>query len=111
MQEKDGEPYIQFQTNHFTTFVLGNITWGNSHFLDDSFRDSNPTTGQIITALYGSSLTDKTIYNANWSGNCQPTSVIYVQPYAISGLNSMPAPAANTVYVLNSGSYIFSAAR
>jgi len=92
-------------------FTVGVITANSLHFLDDSFRESNPTTGQIIKALYGSGLNDTTIYNAHRSDNCQPTKVVYVQPYAVSGLNSMPAPAANTVYVLNSGTYIFSAAR
>ncbi|MEI6672496.1 MAG: hypothetical protein WCL02_03970 [bacterium] len=54
---------------------------------------------------------DKTIYNANRSGNCKPTKVVYVQPYEVAGINSMPAPVANTVYVLGSGSYIFNMVR
>ncbi|MCX6824940.1 MAG: right-handed parallel beta-helix repeat-containing protein, partial [candidate division SR1 bacterium] len=106
-----GETYVIFKTNHFTTFTVGTITWDNLKFIDQSFRDANPTTGMVIKALYGSGLTDTTAYNKYRTGNCQATGVVYVQPYSISGINSIPTPAANTVYVLNSGSYIMAVAR
>ena len=37
----------------FCTQAFGQGVWNNDTFLDATFWDTNPSTGDIITALYG----------------------------------------------------------
>ncbi|MEI6672112.1 MAG: hypothetical protein WCL02_01830 [bacterium] len=37
-----------------TTWTVGTTTWDNMNYLTSGFWNANPTSGDIITALYGS---------------------------------------------------------
>ena len=42
-----------FETPHLSLFTVGTITWNNLEFLNYRFRNNNPTSGQILDALFG----------------------------------------------------------
>ena len=79
--------------------------WDNYNFINGSFRRNNPTSGQIIEAIFGNASDSKTAYTQERSSNPCSTgsiSVLTIQNYSISGLNSLPTTlAANTIYVLS----------
>jgi len=100
-----------------SNFVVDAATWdvwlgmlsrnNQSSFLNQSFWNANPTTGDIITALYGSG-NEWTIYTSNWTGynagSCLTSwmnvAFTWVIPTTIS---------AHTIYVISSGTYNLSA--
>ncbi|MCX6824833.1 MAG: right-handed parallel beta-helix repeat-containing protein, partial [candidate division SR1 bacterium] len=82
--------------------------WNNDNFIDDSFRVSGPTASEIKNALYGDGTgnADTTAYTKYRTGAlCNPN--IMTVTYVNSGINTLAAvPAANTIYVLNGGTYV-----
>ena len=57
-----------------TTWTVGVSTWDNMNYIDQTFWYANPTSGDIIKALYGSGLNDQTAYTKNRNtNNCNPT--------------------------------------
>ena len=85
----------------------------NDNFLDKSFWNANPSTEDIITAVFGDGTigNDKTAYTRWWTGYCATGNigVQYIKNYDISGSNSIPAwLTGNTIYVLDPGRYITS---
>lgn len=91
-----------------TTWTVGTTTWDNMNYLTSGFWNANPTSGDIITALYGSG-DEWSAYTQGWtwytSGSCLSgwMTVIYtwVLPETLSG---------HTIYVLSSGTYVLTAA-
>jgi hypothetical protein len=79
--------------------------WDNHNFINDSFWRNNPTSGQIKEAIFGSAGDTKTAYTQERSSNPCSTgsiSILTIQNYSVSGLNSLPTTlAANTIYVLS----------
>ncbi|MCX6823315.1 MAG: right-handed parallel beta-helix repeat-containing protein [candidate division SR1 bacterium] len=94
------------------TFIDCASRWNNDNFITGGFRDNNPSTQNIICALYGSGASDKTAYtNPRISNTCNPSvmSVEYINNYATSGADSIPEYlTGNTIYVLFSGSHVTS---
>lgn len=87
-----------------TTWTVGAITWDNSNYLTWSFRDQNPTTGDIITALYGTG-NEGSIYTSGrdwYDVNTCLASTIHVE-YP-SDLTSNPINAY-TIYVVAPWTY------
>lgn len=89
--------------------------WNTGSFIDSSFRNHNPSTGNIVCALYGDgSGTTVTAYTKNRSGYNSGTcdianmNVEYISSYENNGNNTFPYTTvpANTIYVLLSGSHI-----
>ena len=108
----NGEPYVEFTTTHFTIFAIWGTTWDNHNFINDSFWRASPTDTQIKEAIFGNSGDTKTAYTQERSSNVCSTwtiNIVNVQNYTVSWINSLPQLlAANTIYVLNSGTYITS---
>jgi hypothetical protein len=80
--------------------------WNNENYLTTGFRTSNPSTGEVINALYGD-LTggvDKTIYTDYRTGvSCTGMSVVYLT----AGVDTIPSTlVTRTIYVLAPGKYI-----
>lgn len=77
----------------------------NNNFIDESFWNLWPASEDIINALYGTDITDKTAYTENRSGNnCEPANMNIV--YKTWGLNTIPQNlSGNTIYVLNPWDY------
>jgi len=44
-----------FSVTHLTLFAIGTtqITWNNMEFITQDFRDSSPTSGDILDAFFG----------------------------------------------------------
>ena len=85
--------------------------WDNDNFINDYFRSQNPTTGNIVCALFGNgSSTDTTAYTKNRGqynpSSCSPMSVEYISGYDEIGNFPYSALSGNTIYVLGSGSHI-----
>ena len=61
-----------FFANATSPDINGN-TWDNANYLNSNFWNYNPSTGDIITALYGSG-DEGSAYTTNWSsytsGSC-----------------------------------------
>ena len=91
-----------FSTNA-TTWTVWAIDWDNSNYLSGSFRDENPTTWDIITALYGSG-DDGSVYTENWSGYNSGSCLNAGMDVVYTGVipNTLDS---NTIYVIASGTY------
>lgn len=78
----------------------------NEDFLDSSFWTSNPTTGQIINALFwdGTGWSDSTIYTQYRTGNFCNTNSMNVA-FITGGLFTGWSLTGNMIYVFDSGSY------
>lgn len=86
-----------------TTWTVGAITWDNSNYLTWSFRDQNPTTGDIITALYGSG-DENTAYTQHWSGYTSGSCLASGMQVEFTGI--IPTILSdNTIYVIASWNY------
>lgn len=103
---KNSKSAVQFLSWIFiTTAVLLSSfsfaqSWNNSNFIDSTFRAGNPTSGQIVAALFGTVWNTGTAYTNHWVNNtCNPAAmqVVYVPT---NDLNNTPNLAANTIYVL-----------
>lgn len=69
-------------------------------FLNQDFWNSSPDDGNIKTALFGDGTPNSSAYNRFWTGWCNITEVIQVNP------QTMPTTIQpNKIYILNSGSY------
>ena len=91
-------------SSDYTGSILLLSTRNNDNFIDSTFWATNPSSGDIINALYGdgSGGTDTTAYTKYWTGNFCLTSAMTVS-YISPGINTIPAsPSANTIYVLGS---------
>ncbi len=105
---------MNFVKNHlkvlFGAFALGliglatsvfAINWSNTQFIDSAFWAQNPTSGDIVAAVFGSNslAPTATAYTQNWSSNaCLGGSAITVQ---YVGTDSLPQLlTSNTIYVL-----------
>jgi len=49
----DNQYLCTFTTPHLSFFALGTVTRNNMEFINQDFRDQNPTNTQIIDALFG----------------------------------------------------------
>ncbi|MCX6824520.1 MAG: hypothetical protein NT085_05365 [candidate division SR1 bacterium] len=89
------------------TKAFGQGVWNNDNFLDTTFWDASPSTGDIIAALYGdgSGGVDTTAYTQTRSSiSCETgnMSVEYITP----GEDTLPENLSdNTIYVLEAGDY------
>ena len=105
----DATNMCTFSSSHLTLFAVGTTgsssmaTRNNTDFINQRFRDTDPTTGQIIYALFGS-WSDRSAYTYHRTNNCTPTSVNIIRmtkwtkwPINLTG---------NNVYILESGDYI-----
>ncbi len=106
-----------FTTNHLTLFTIGTtaggcipMTWNNNQFVNQDFRDACPTSSEIIQAFFGSG-NDRSAYTLHrWRSYlpsvgyvpCTPTTVTYLNP----GTRSAFTVPTNTIYILNSGTYL-----
>ena len=95
----------------FVTVSTFAINWDNSSFLDEIFWVQNPTDSDIINALYGDWIadSDRTAYTVQWTGITCDTwlmTVEYLNPWT----STIPTTLnENTIYVLNSWTYITNA--
>ncbi len=105
---------MNFVKNHlkvlFGAFALGliglatsvfAINWSNTQFIDSAFWAQNPTSGDIVAAVFGSNplAPTTTAYQQNWDTNsCLGGSAIAVQYVATNSLPLQLNP--NTIYVL-----------
>ncbi len=87
-----------FFTNAASWTLQGGISWDNSQFLNSTFWNANPSTGDIIKALYGSGW--GTAYTKNWNGYTPSTCPIASMNVVYTGNLSLTTLAANTIYVL-----------
>lgn len=91
-----------------TTWSIGSNSWNNSSYLDSSFWSYGPSTGDIITALYGSG-DEWTAYTKWWSGYTSGSCLaagMQVE-YFTWGTSILPLSlSGNTIYILSSGTYI-----
>lgn len=85
--------------------VGGSLSWNNQEsFIDQTFWDADPTTGDIVVALYGSGSDTWTVYNTyrTWyiTENCLSAGmdVVYTGEIPTSISN-------NTIYVIETGTY------
>jgi hypothetical protein len=112
-----GERSSNFSITTIQENVSTSNTRDNDNFINKSFWNTNPTSGQIINALFGDGNgngtggTDTTAYTRHWTGNCNIWSmnVLNISNFDTSGIDSLPLGlAANTIYVLDPGRYIMS---
>lgn len=52
---------------HATNWTINGNTWDNANYLTSGFWSYGPSSGDIITALYGSG-DEGSAYTQNWSG-------------------------------------------
>ena len=71
--------------------------WG---FLTNDFWDQSPTNANIMYALFGDGTPGATAYTRLWTGSCIPTNIV-----TLSTGFAWFTWAANTIYILNAGSY------
>ncbi len=108
--KSDKDIFVQFWTwEDYTHYydTIRYISWAclfsrnNDNFIDQTFWDKNPSTENIICALYWSWWSDKTAYteNRSWYNNeCLNNTVIYT--------NTLPTTLlSNTTYILASWNY------
>jgi len=96
--------YVEFTTNHFTSFSVWAWTRDNDYFLTGRFWSLGPSTGNIIRALYGwwSWSSERTAYTV---GRNEVTCVTWSMSVVITWWSYLPASLiANTIYVLTSWS-------
>lgn len=84
-------------------------TRDNTNFINDNFRNSNPTNSEIINALYGDGVTtgdNGTAYTKNWNiANCDIGSMSVTT--LLPGTDTIPETLSeNTIYVLEEWDYI-----
>ncbi|MCX6823664.1 MAG: right-handed parallel beta-helix repeat-containing protein [candidate division SR1 bacterium] len=85
------------------SWIVGTITRNNANFLSGAFWDNNPTSGDIIKALYGSG-GGQTAYTQNWSGYTSGSCLSGGMNVIATGI--LPTTlASNTIYVIDSGTY------
>jgi len=103
---------VFFMIFYIKDFAFASNWWDNNNFVNDSFWRQWPTNTQIKEALFGNIWDIRTAYTQERTGNNCATwniSIVNVQNYAVSGINSLPQTlAANTIYVLSSWTYITS---
>ena len=108
--------FLLFLIIPLVVFICSKIfaqgTWNNDIFLNQSFWDASPTTGEIITALFGdgSGWVDTTAYTSWRATNCITwnLTVTGISP----GTDTLPETLSdNTIYVLESWTYITTATR
>jgi hypothetical protein len=93
--------------------VLGQGTRDNTNFIDDSFWSTNPTTGEIIIAILGegngwSNRTAYTQYRDTVTCDTWNMTIIGISP----GTDTLPSTLAdNTIYVLESWTYVTTTGR
>lgn len=82
----------------FATTVFA-INWSNTQFIDSTFWAQNPTSGEIVAALFGNAnIPTATAYTTPWSTNACIGANISVQ---YVGTDSLPQLlTSNTIYVL-----------
>ena len=124
-------------TNYYTTRIgtltIGTTSWSwsvttvqnglttstrnNDNYINNSFWSTNPSTGQIINALFGDGngtwygWSDKSAYTQLWTWSCnvRQMNVKDIQNYDISGINVLPSTLiANTIYVLEPWRHVMS---
>ena len=99
----------------FSLAIIG-MLWGASHiltptsaswqwwgFLTSDFWDQSPSDANITYALFGDGSAWSTAYTRLWNSSCIPTNSIVTLPTNFTGW----LLAANTIYIMNSGSYTF----
>jgi hypothetical protein len=99
-------PNLYFAT-HFQTNITYqnpcNSNWNNDKWIDSSFWALNPSSQNIICAIYGSSTDTGTAYTKLWdnyvSNDCISANMTVSYVSSVSSIN------ANTIYVLQSGNY------
>jgi len=86
------------------TWNVGGITWNNmTGYLNSTFWNNNPTTGDIIKALYGSG-DEGSIYTQNWTGYTSGTCLN--NPMSVEYTWVIPATIEPyTIYVIASGNH------
>ena len=85
------------------SWTVGTITRNNANFLSGAFWDNNPTSGDIIKALYGSG-GGQTAYTQNWSGYTFGSCLSGGMNVITTGI--LPTTLADhTIYVIASGTY------
>lgn len=87
-----------FSTNA-TSRGIGGITWDNGNYLTSTFRDADPSTWDIITALYGSG-DEWSVYTTNWSGYTSGSCLSGGMNVVYTGSLSLTWLSENTIYVL-----------
>ena len=78
--------------------VQASWMWGN--FVSQDFRNQWPSNGNILYAFFGDGTPGSTPYTRLWTESCIPTTV-QVLPPSFAGQTLQ----ANTLYLLNAGSY------
>ncbi|MFZ2151185.1 MAG: right-handed parallel beta-helix repeat-containing protein, partial [Candidatus Absconditicoccaceae bacterium] len=103
---------IFFVMLYVKDFTFAANPWNNNNFINDSFWRNNPSDIVIKEAIFGNASDNKTAYTQERNSNVCSTgtiNIVNVQNYATSGVNSLiQTLTANTIYVLNSGTYITS---
>ena len=87
--------------------------WASNSYLNQTFRDDAPTSGDILRALYGDWITPwATIYTSWWDASCDTgvMNVVYVDSYEMNPIVNplLKNFVADTVYVLQSWSHLIS---
>ncbi|HMT27238.1 MAG TPA: hypothetical protein PKD96_02965, partial [Candidatus Absconditabacterales bacterium] len=100
---------------NFSEVKAGGISsnWASNSYLNQTFRDDAPTSGDILRALYGDGITPgATIYTSGWDASCDTgvMNVVYVDSYEMNPIVNplLKNFVADTVYVLQSGSHLIS---
>jgi hypothetical protein len=92
---------------HYSDETYFCTTWrSNDNYLNDTFRDTNPTNTQILCAVFGSWWNNTTPYTQNrtwWWNTCWTPTISTINP----GTDTLPATLnANTIYIMASWTYI-----
>lgn len=77
-----------------------NAWWNADMWINNSFREQNPSDGNIIAALFGNWYPWSSPYNRYWSGFCLPNKITYVQ-----NMNQIQNMVRDTIYVIEDGFY------
>lgn len=85
-------------TSNILTHTVASWQWGG--FLTPDFWDQNPSNANIMYAFFGDGTAGSTAYTKLWDSSCVPTNVLTLPTNFAGGITS-----ANTIYILNAGTY------